>query len=175
MSTVTFICEKRGTGSTLFGSKTWAERSIRLQNGKLLYAASILDLDAGKLKKSPIVLSGYKIEEVNQNDITVELHLVNPTRKSILLRVKTFEKSKWIDALVNNGAYSSSKKNVVRVLDEWDYATDEIIRSEAIIAGINLAPTRSIDDLRDLLRQKAIKAIPKPPSVTRPRAPTNDT
>ena len=68
MSTVTFICEKRGTGSTLFGSQTWAERSIRLQNGKLLYAASILDLDAGKLKKSPIVLSGYKIEEVSDNN-----------------------------------------------------------------------------------------------------------
>lgn len=172
---LTLTCEKRGTGSTLFGSTTWAQRTIRLHHGKLLYAATNADMEAGRLKKSPVVLSGYKIEEHSQTDLTVELHLVNPTRKSILLRVKLSDKNKWIDALIENGAYSTSRKNVVRELDEWDYASDEVIRSEAKLANISLATSRSIDDLRCELREKAVKAIPKPPplGIARPRAPTD--
>jgi hypothetical protein len=170
---ITFQCEKRGTGSTIFGSKTWAQRTIRLHQGKLLYAASNADMDAGRLKKSPVVLSGYKIEEHDQSESAVELHLVNPTRKSILLRIKISDKNKWIDALIENGAYSTSRKNVVREIDEWDYASDDVIRAEAKLANINLAYSRSIDDLRCELRQISNQTVPKPPvGVARPRAPT---
>jgi hypothetical protein len=89
--------------------------------------------------------------------------------------VKLSDKIKWIDALIENGAYSTSRKNVVRELDEWDYASDEVIRSEAKLANINLALSRSIDDLRCELREKAVKAIPKPPplGIARPRSPTD--
>lgn len=189
-------CEKRGTGSSLFGSKTWKRRTVTVTaSGKLTYAA----VGETRPKKEPIALAGYEVLELAAGGL-VELTLSKPGAKTVLLRVPTARRDAFVAAFEGGGARRRGRPNTagggagaevgaavdaadaaataaeVRATatdegeeDAWGRASEDELRADCAKAGISAAGTA--DELRARLRAKAGSTEPTPPSVPLPEPP----
>jgi hypothetical protein len=186
-------CEKRGTGSSLFGSKTWKRRTVTVTaSGKLTYAA----VGETRPKKEPIALAGYEVLELAAGGL-VELTLSKPGAKTVLLRVPTARREAFVAAFEGGGARRRGRPNtagggagaeagaavdaaataaeVCAIAtdegeeDAWGCASEDELRADCAKAGISAAGTA--DELRARLRAKAGSTEPTPPSVPLPEPP----
>ena len=93
-------CEKRGTGSSLFGSKKWQERTIRVVRGMLTYSKVG---EPHNPKKEHIKLAGYEVIERAAGGL-VELTLARQGAKTIFLRVQPEKRDAFVAAFEESGA-----------------------------------------------------------------------
>ena len=98
--------EKKGGGTTLFGSKSWQRRFFVCQDGMLTYY--LQEGDAGQ--KSPLKDAIYRLDgcEVVKGKVEFGFNLVpqTPTAgpKMLQLRCETAEEEKaWMDTMISSG------------------------------------------------------------------------
>ena len=180
-------CEKRGTGSSLFGSKKWQERTIRVVQGTLTYCK----VGEPHPKKEPIKLAGYEVIERAAGGL-VELTLSRQGAKTIFLRVQPEKRDAFVAAFEESGARRRERPQTAagggeagtaagpaaapatladaeEDEDAWGRASEEELRADCAKAGISAAGTA--DELRARLRAKAGSTEPTPPSVAPPEPP----
>jgi hypothetical protein len=181
-------CEKRGTGSSLFGSKKWQERTIKVVQGTLTYSK----VGEPHPKKEPIKLAGYEVIERAAGGL-VELTLSRQGAKTIFLRVQPEKRDAFVAAFEESGARRRERPQTAAgggeagtaagaaaaaaapaasadaEEDAWGRASEEELRADCSKAGISAAGTA--DELRARLRAKAGSTEPTPPSVAPPEPP----
>ena len=173
-------CEKRGTGSSLFGSKKWQERTIRVVRGMLTYSKVG---EPHNPKKEHIKLAGYEVIERAAGGL-VELTLARQGAKTIFLRVQPEKRDAFVAAFEESGARRRERPQTAagggeagtaagaadgEEEDAWGRASEEDLRADCAKAGISAAGTA--DELRARLRAKAGSTEPTPPSVAPPEPP----